>query len=347
MLHFNCKILCLLFLFTYCTSKKTSDNQLIVKAPKVSLRAEPSEKSREIALLKAGQGLVDLGEVSSFESVIAVGEVVYQTPWVKVQTTDNQTGWVLGWALKPEPGQQDWLLQKRLNCYFGKDLSWRRNSLLLVASKLETPEQFAKVWRESGLLRDTFFQLLASRPENGFPVQFNWLSDVLPGFLLQKIGESEQPWLFIDFSFWQKQAQQTTGTQDDVFLQYCLAAFPQDSIESFFPVWKFQLSFSESASQLGTGQHLKMLQELDRAFLNAPLFAPELEAFKSQLMEDIFGKNIRYWQSRDRILVELAQILAEPPKCLNEKDLEALNIRKKMFEDPEGNGIIVNMRSGE
>ncbi|MBC7775727.1 MAG: hypothetical protein H7246_09845, partial [Phycisphaerae bacterium] len=105
-------------------------------------------------------------------------------------------------------------------------------------------------------------------------------------------------------------------------------------------------SDSESASQLGTGQHLKMFRQIDLDMESGPLFAPPLESFKERVLEDIFGKNVHYWQPQEKILEELEQILAHPPKCLNARERETLGIRRKMFEDPVGNGIVVNLRSG-
>lgn len=66
-------------------------------------------------------------------------------------------------------------------------------------------------------------------------------------------------------------------------------------------------------------------------------------AGKKQILEDIFGKTQRYWQPQEKILAELEQIIMEQPKCLNAQEQEALVIRKKMFEDPFGNGIVVNL----
>ena len=347
MLHFRWKILPLLLPIIGCVNKNSIDNHVVVNASQVILRIEPSEKSQEITTLNQGQVLIDLGEVGPAESQIALGEEVFQTPWVKVQTPENQSGWVLAWALKANGKQGDWLLQKRLVCYFGKSLTLRRNTVVQSFASLETEAKMAQLWQESNTLRDTFLKLLAQRPEAGFPLQFNWLNEALPGFLFQKIGENEGPHLFADFQIWQHIALKTNGLQDDAFFQTCLSAFPLDSIESFFPVWKFQLAESESASQLGTGQHVKLFRQMDQVLETGMLFKHPLEIFKEQILEDIFEKKQRYWQPQEKILAELDQILADPPKCLNTRDREALGIRYKMFEDPEGNGLRVNLRSGE
>jgi len=347
MQHLDWKILPLLFLLTACKNKQASENQLVVHVEQASLRSEPSEKSRELFSLRKGQVLTDLGELGPVETQIAVGSDVFQTPWIKVQTGEHHTGWVLAWALRPARDPGDWLLQKRLICYFGKALAARRNSVAQNFPNLETDLQFAEMWRETVALRDTFLFMLSRRPETGFQPEFNWLNDVFPGYLFQKIGSEEGSMLVADFRVWHQKALTTKGLQDDVFLQTCLAAFQIDSIESLYPVWKFPLSGSESASQLGLGHHLNLLRQIDRVRESGELFAPQLEALKDQILEDIFEKKQCYWQSQEKILAEMEQILTDPPKCLNAREREALNIRKRMFEDPFGNGIVVNLRSGE
>lgn len=347
MQHFAWKILTLTLLLTYCKNAANSEGQGIVTVKPVSLREEPTEKSRELALLEAGEALVDLGETSTSESQIMVGGQVYQTPWIKVGTPDKQTGWVLAWALKPVGHQPDWLLQKRIDCYFGKSIAARRNLLMQSFEKAETAEAMFGAWRTTTALRDTVLLLLDQRPEGDVKLQYSWLKELLPGFIFQKSETGSRSLLFANFEIWQEKALKTKGIADDAFFETCFMAFPNDHIESFYPAWKFQLSEIESASQLGAGIHLKMLQKIDLALEAGSLFAPSLESFKDQLLEDIFDKGVSYWQSQDKILAELDQIIADAPKCLNPQELESLTIRQKMFQDPVGNDIKVNLRSGE
>ena len=344
--HFDWKILLLLLLAFACQNEQSIDRQYVVSVKQASLRAEPDQKSLEIRSLLQGQTLVDLDEVSSSETQVVMGEDIFQTPWIKVKTDENEVGWVLAWALSPTRNREDWLLQKRLACYFGKNLTVRRNALVKSLPALQAEDQLFNFWMESKALRDTFLTILRRRPELGFQPSFNWLNDGLPGFLYQKVGVSEMPYLFADFVFWQQLALKTNGLQDDAYFQTCLVAFQQDSIESFFPSWKFQISDSESASQLGTGRHLEMLQQIDRAMQAGPVFALLLSGFKDQVLEDIFGKNIQYWQPREKILKELDRMLDAAPQCLDAREREALGIRRRMFENPEENGIVVNLRGG-
>jgi hypothetical protein len=91
---------------------------------------------------------------------------------------------------------------------------------------------------------------------------------------------------------------------------------------------------------------LKMLLQIDRAAQSGSLFAPELAAFKEQVLDDVL-QNLRYWQSKEAILSELGQIFKDRPNCLSARDYEALAIRQPMFEDPAAHGLRLNLRSGD
>ena len=158
---------------------------------------------------------------------------------------------------------------------------------------------------------------------------------------------SERPHLFANFTFWRNKALATKGLEDDSFFDFACFIFPNDSIESYFPVWKFQLSESRAASQLGSGLHVQVLQKLDTLLATAPLFSGALEGYKAQVLEDIFDKSVEYWQPSDKIVAELQACMGAAPKCLSATEQNALAIRQKMFEDPEANQIRVNLRSGE
>ncbi len=337
-----------LLFFLSCQNPPTAP-QLSVALDQTALRESPGDKSRSLRLLKKGEHLSDLGLVGPFETSIRFAEGTRQAPWLQVQTEDGTTGWLFAGAVVPTNLQPDWLLQKRLLCYFGPALAARRNALAAPYPALPNEAAFAARYRISIALRDTLTQLLAHRPESGeadIHLDFAWLDDVLPGFLFQQVAEGTQPWLFADYRHWLRLAQQTDDTQDEHYLAACCTAFPADSIESFFPVWQFQLSDREAASRLGEGQHLKMLQSIDQAMAAGPLFAPELAALKAQVLEDIFGKNTRYWQPKEKITSELEKIIDARLRCLSDRDCAELRLRLAMFDNPKASSIQVDLRSG-
>ena len=335
--------------FCFCRQKPT-ENQLVVVFPQTVLRDAPGEKSAEFKTLKAGETLRDLRQVSHFESEIRMRDARVQAPWLRVQTANGDMGWVFAAWVEPSQPQEDWLLQKKMVCYFGEALVSRRNEYVSGLGTLVSEMEVAAQYREAAALRDTFIMLLVRRSEpNGAFRQpdFSWLPEALPGFVFQQVAEGTQPYLFFDYRFWHPKALASNGLQDDYFVDLCLTAFSADSIESFFPAWTFQLSDYEAASQLGTGRHLKMLQAIDQSWETGALFKPELTAFKEALLEDVLGKNVVYWQPKELIMKELSQILNSDFACMDGRDRMALQARLTMFDDPEANSVRVNLRSGD
>jgi hypothetical protein len=336
---------CFLLLVTSC--EQAVQNQLHVSADKVALRATPGVKGAEVGTLLKGEKLTELAEVSHFETEITWGQASILAPWLKVETSRGKQGWVHAGAVTPTGDKGEWLLQKRLDCYFGHAFTSRINDWKAGISNIKTDAACALSYRTAIGLRDSMVQSLVYRPEvNGRP-EYLWLPDVLPGFVYQRAYSGVRPNLFADYRFWAQIAQQTNGAADNLFFETCSMAFPRDSIESLFPVWKFELPEQESASQLGTGAHMLILQQLDKNLAQSRLFEPELMGMKEALLEDIQDKNTRFWQSGELILKELDEIMARKPACLSEQESSALLPRRVMLEAAAENGVKVNLRSGE
>jgi hypothetical protein len=275
---------------------------------------------------------------------------VLQSPWIKVSSR-QQEGWVLAALLIPAEGNRaQWLESKRLICYFGNALTQQHANWLASNESLQTEAQVANHYREAVALRDTFMSVLARRAEpnqSAAPLDFSWLQSILPGFIAQKVAGRDHPYLFADFKYWMQIAGKSTGNSDDLFFETCAGIFPMDSIESFFPAWKFQIDELVSASQLGSGAHLKMLAAIDKALSNNDLFKAEILRYKENILADIAGKDIVYWQPAEKILAELNKIDASNFTCFDARDKMVLQARLIAFQDPAANGIRVNMRSGE
>jgi hypothetical protein len=335
----------LLLIFVFCKNEISENQALTIQFP-TALRDTFGENGREILSLKAGEKVADLGAVSDFESIVALGGETRQTPWLRVKTTSGKTGWIFGGAVAPP--DSNWLINKRLRCYFGSALAARIGRFAAIESP-DTEADFAAQYREAIALRDTCIFLLVTRAERSGADQhpdFAWLPATFPGFIFQKVAEGTQPYLFADFHFWEQKALKTNGLQDDAFVQTCFVAFSADSIESFYPAWKFQISDYEAASQLGTGVHLKMFRQIESALKAGSLFQPELMKFKEALLEDILDNKTGYWQPKDLILKELNQILNADFACLNDRDRVALRAQLAMFANPAANDVRVNLRSG-
>jgi hypothetical protein len=326
--------------------KAPQNADLEVRLPS-PLSAEPTESSLILLEMEKGQALQDLGQTAPNETLLSIGGELVQSPWIMVRTSDGAEGWALAWALKPKGDGSAWLLGKRAECYFGKALAARCAGLRQNFAQARDEQALAAHWAEAALLRDTLLGILSQKPLSATDLRFDWLADLLPGFIAQRQGGLSQPRLFADFGKWAGAAAQTAGTQDDVFFGICSAVFLPDSIESDFPMWKFPLSEGETASQLGAGHHVAAFRLIDKGLAEAPMFRAFWEKMKEQLLADIFGPQIAYWQAQDKILKEMGLLLAQPPKCLDIKEIGAISIRKKMFEAAAENGIKMNLRSGQ
>lgn len=340
----------MLVLAFFSCQNPTNETTLRVVLPQTALRDAPGEKGREIGTLKAEDKLTDLGTVSRFETQLRLGDQSLIAPWLQVIAPDGQTGWVFSGAVLPVLPQDKWLLKKRMVCYFGADLTARRDRWLAIQDTIFTETGFAVFYREALALRDTFTYHLAHRAEpNVTEIQpdFFWLREALPGFVYQRVAQGTQSYLFTDYRFFQALADRTKGAQDDELLHLYLAAYPPDSIESRSPIWTIQVSDNEVISQLGLDRHWQMLEKTDAALQPAnALFRPELLSLKERVMEDIFGK-VRYWQNEEKILAELNKILASSLSSLTAADRAALEARIRMFQSPGEHDLRVNLRAGE
>lgn len=318
-----------------------------VTAPAAALLEKPSPGSRVVADLSVQEGLTDLGEVSSFESSLGTGPTETTMPWIKVETRQGQKGWVwMGWVSLVQGDSAAWVQNKRLLCYIGKDVYNQYNRLQELQDQSTPAEHFHHAMQ----LRDSMVYVLHHRPEAGkttSSANWVWLTEAMPGFVLQRIDQGSRPYLFTDYKYWFQQALKTPENTDDLFFETMFAMFPADSIESFFPVWTIQTDENAGCSQLGLGNHISMLKRFDEALTTCPEFEPELIKAKNLLLEDVLGKDVCYWQTEKKILTELNLIIENNFKCLTSRDVLALKARKPMFENTQANGIRVNLRAGE
>ncbi len=322
-----------------------------VLLPLTSLRDVPGERGREIRVLEVKDMLTDLGNVSNFESQLRLGDQRIIAPWIQVTTRKGETGWVFCGAVLPEPADKNWLLNQRMRCYFGDELTLRRNRWWNTRTSMADETNFALFYQEALALRDTCTYHLAHRAEpNSADVQsdFLWLREALPGFVYQRVAQGTQPYLFTDYRIFQTYANRTTGLQDDALLAACLLAYPTDSIESVAPVWVKQIAENEVVSQLGLGHHWEMLQMIDAGLQHRDgLFENEFLRLKEAVLDDILNKDIRYWQAEEKILAELGKILGSQLTSLTPADRTAIERRWAMFQHSAENGIPVNLRSGQ
>ncbi|MCC7245193.1 MAG: hypothetical protein IT269_05915 [Saprospiraceae bacterium] len=332
-----------------CTRFSANDQSLMTNAA-TNLYAEPDGASQVVAAIQTGDLLTDGQKTGSAEAVIERSGHVIRSPWIWITTNKGQSGWAPATFFTPEKGDAThWLNQKRLSCYFGEAVAHQCDALSQQFEKVATQEETALWLRATQRLHDSMMQHLQQRPERVSETQaahFRWLGEVFKTHVFQVLNNGRTPWVFLDYRTLQAQVQRSAGIQDDVFIELAFHVFPQDSIESAFPAWKFQLDDERSASRLGEGRHLELLAQMDKAASVCPLFMPEIEAWKNSLIKDILGENTSYWQPASRALDELKTIESRQFTCLNEADMQVIRQRIRDFETPEASGIKADLRSG-
>lgn len=331
--------------------QQTPGFSLKLIAGPTDLRTAPGESGEVVARLDKGLYLRDLDETSALLSHVELQGQTYRLPWIKVITPDGQSGWIHAAYVRPDKNIpfNDWLAQKLNDAYLGKSLNSRRREWAARLDSLPTANQtdFEHSFRQAYGLRDTILMILHKRADAA-ETDFQWLSKAMPGFVFQRIDASGKPWLYQDYRFWSARAKRCPGELDDICMGAFLAAYPKDSIESPHPCWTMPMDPLHAYSNLGAGQHTYMLRLLDACSAKCgDLFKKELNNLKNLILNDILSAERHYWQSSEKIVAELREIVGLDLPLLKADDRLALAARLKMFENPAGNGIMVNVRAGE
>jgi hypothetical protein len=318
------------------------------------LRRTPGPEGEPIRALPAGSLVYDLGQSSDFTTRLYLRGLAFDEPWLKVLSEQGDTGWVFGaallYGLEIGAEQVVLLMERRLQSLFGQAIYERLAAYRQSFFNLANVDDFAQCYREGLALRDTMVQIMNDRSfafEGGSLPNLFWLRETTPGFVPQLIAQGAAYYLFADYRQWLQLAQRTPGKADDEFIQLCLLAFPQDSVEYFYPSWTIQISDTEGCSLLGRGLHQRMLAAIERLpDKTKTLFALEINAMKDNLLRDITRPDVRYWEAAHAIQVELQAIIAANHDCLSFNDRLTLATRAEHFADPGAFGILVNMKAG-
>jgi hypothetical protein len=317
------------------------------------LRDVPGEKGQITAVLPIGTDLEDLGEVSDFTTRVNLRGITYDEPWIKVKTPKGQIGWVYGGGLNFNPESSaktaSVLLEKRTLALFGKALTASIQRHRRNFNAIRSVADFSRCLQEGLGLRDTLVAQLQQRIQPGAPgagPDFFWLGTVFPGFQVQLAAEGTAWYLFCDYRQWLQPAKRTSGIQDDLFMDLQLAAFPEDSIEYFFPAWQIQTWDYGGSSLLGKSVHFDILQKLDAQFNPENPFGPLLLRMKQQVVEDITNAETSFWNPASDAMKELDRILEADFKILDKADRIALSTRREQLNAPQQHGISTNLRAG-
>ncbi|MBR9919436.1 MAG: SH3 domain-containing protein [Bacteroidetes bacterium] len=315
------------------------------------LRSVPGPQGDILDNLERGASLEYLGEMSSFNTEVTLRGITFKEPWIKVKTTSGTEGWVfagaLNFKLDNSSSLPEQLMDIRLKSLFGESLAASmkdyRKGYVSAKTDLELGTQYENVnsLKEQAANKMESFIRVGNSQE--VPDLF-WLEEAMPAIQPQLVAEGTAYDLFHDYASWRSRASKTSGKEDDVFFDLCIALYSLDSIEYYWPVYFLQTWDYGGHSELGAGKHEMLLRKMDETIRSAPSFAPQIEEMKHALVEDILGPNVTYWNKQEAILQEMDSILLDPPAILTESDLIALKQRKKQFEDPAANALSLNNR---
>lgn len=317
------------------------------------LRETPGEKGVIVATLPKGARLEDLGEVSDFTTRVTLRGITFDEPWIKVKTSTGQTGWVYGGGLIFDASQNSTatrtLLQKRATAVLGQPLVERINEHRRDWAATRTEADLARLLERSMALRDTLSDVLGRRippsASEDMPDMF-WLAELFTGFQPQLVAEGTAYHLFCDYRQWLALSKKSNGIQDDIFIDLQIAAFPDDSIEYFFPAWQIQTWDYGGHCMLGSGVCKDLLGKINAQSSSGALFEQPLQTMKTRIVSDLTQAETSFWHTAAEAGAELEAILNAKLKVLTQADVVALSTLRERLKDPAKYKIVTGQRNG-
>jgi hypothetical protein len=332
--------------------EKIETINLIIAIDQSKLLSKAGLKGQELARLPLGTHLIYLNELSTFTTAISLNGIPFNEPWLKVQTEDNQIGWLYAGAVKFDATGKgktlyNDIVRKRLANFFGQNAGQLIESYNQKYNETETAYEFAQLFELGQKLRDTLIvQLnqidLSQTPE--VPDLF-WIDEPLPALVPTQIVDANMFHLFFDYKELYQKALNTVGDEDEAFVSLFYTMYSLDSIEYFYPSWYLKMNDSpQTYSLLGENIHLDMLARMDSLAIQTDLFQSPLIQIKIEILQDVLTNNT-YWRNTEDIIKEMNQILKADFELLSKADKIALQERVKMFQAPEKYEILVDGRN--
>jgi hypothetical protein len=315
---------------------------LQVVQPNFHLQDQAGEAGRPLQPLLPGTKVHHLGQTSNFTTRLRIGGAWHDAPWLLVQLEDGQQGWVYAAAFDhPELlAELDW--QPRLAARLGRELA---TSLIAYHDSFDTlrhPESLARQLEWGHQLRDSITAVLSQQSVRC--PDLPWPRQALP--LLALHQAPEHCYVFLDYRPFLAKAAEMPDRRARRLVEVYLAAFPEDSIEYFFPAWIIADGTGQPHSLLGRGLHQQMLERMEEAANQAPYARIPLRRLRQALLDDLLRHDVTYWESQEKATAELAQILAAGFRQWEARDTIALRARLQQFAAPEKYQIQFDHRTG-
>ena len=310
-------------------------------------------KGRVLKELSKGEQLEDLYEESDFLSKMEIQNQSFELPWIKVKAADDTFGWIYPCPLQLKSLNGltiDSILRERLLRSLIGVSQWEElqnyNNAFAEADELMA---VLDVYKSGKALRD---KMLASIEKNLLLRQEDelinlfWLKEEFPAFIPQLVAEGTSYYLFVDYNAFLSLAVVSEEYIDDDYFAFAASIYPDDGVEYFYPIWTMQTWDYGGHSLLGRGIHLNVLGKIGSLLADDSPFQSELLEIKSKLFEDITKTEVTYWESKEQIQKEIAQIIENFNAYFSEIELSILKSRLDQFNEPEVYEIQLNMQAG-
>lgn len=325
----------------------------VVNIDRLRMRETAGEKGKVVKELEKGTILYDEGEVSDFTTRIKLRGITFDEPWLKVSTADNTLGWIYAGAIHlgttPDSELGKILREKRLINLFGQEGADRMRAYRADFHSMTTAKEVLETYQTGRKIREEFVDQLEEKIDaynTSVQPDLFWLEEALPGFVPQLVAEGTVYYLFEDYRQWIEKAKATQELVDDQFVEFKIQAFPMDSVEYFFSAWQIQTWDYGGSSLLGRGFHFALLQAANQLVEQKHPLQGEILEVKRSIVEDILQPANTFWESQEKVLIEVDNILQADLSILDKNDRIALQARREQFTDPKANEIKMNERSG-
>jgi hypothetical protein len=321
---------------------------LVVRLPNFQLLESAGEKARPICPLPPGTRVYSLGEASGFTTRLQIAGQVYEEPWLLVEMENGAQGWVYAAAFanaEMKTGNSEAIpLHLRLEALLGSALKAQLTAYLEGFESIRSAEDLARNLENGHRLRDSITTVL---DQKGVSCQsLLWLKEAIPTMAPHLGREAKSCHLFLDYRSYLAKTPAMPGKKGRQFMEIYLVAFPEDSIEYFFPSWVIQDGLGQQHSLLGKGIHYQMLEKLEALSSNEGFPQGELQRLRKALLNDILDHSVTFWETQEKAAAELERILEKDFNLLDKRDKIALRARLQHFENPEQNRIQFGHRSG-
>lgn len=173
----------------------------------------------------------------------------------------------------------------------------------------------------------TVYEKYDTKQKNAFEPNSHFLHAQIPGLKTEIVAEGTNMIFFLDFKAFGFKAHQTPEPDDDLFIAAMTEAY--GAIESFPGNWFTMTWDLGGCSNLGSGQHLKILQKSALATQKNAVWKPYLKELRDSLVQDIVQSG-SYCLSQPKILSELHILLQSGLLKSTEHDL--VMQRKKVIQ---------------